>query len=688
MQQKIHQALESGAFDQALQLAQAWAASEPHLADAHRALAHVLAQSGDAAAALVALDQAIALAPEEAALHHERALLLVREGDTAGAHAALGQSLGLDPNHLPAYLAQARLAIAMGRLDEAERLIRTAGRIDEGHPQLVALDGLLALRRGQHDRALALASAASKRLPDDPQVLSVMGFGYIAKGNWAFAEQSFRRVIGLVPDARGLQPLLAQVLAAQDRPAEAVEVVAPLLDDPATATPALLRAAGLYALHARRPEQARPWLARALEARPDDSIALRGLLTLWAATNARDDARDTLESLLAAHPDNGMAWAARLALEEPATAEASAVLQRWHAAMPGHVPALEAELFNSDRSGDAAATRAAAERLLQAVPGHPAARQFLIEAMLLEDPDAALAQARQVLEGAAEGAERDTVGSWIGRLLDRIGRHAEAVAQWQTLHDAHAATRTEPPALAALPQQWPPLATAEADAPQPLLVWGAPGSGVERVVDTLAAAGGPVLADRYGRNPPQDPLQSLATGLALLDGRLPPDALVAQWRHQLPARGIDNGNVVDWLLHWDNALLLALRPHLPAGRLLAVLRDPRDMLLDWMSYGAALPLKLASADAAAQWLAQVLEQLVVLQEQDLYPLTVLRLDEVINNPEALAGVVGQALGVALPPPRATPRRMPAGRWRAYADALAGPFATLTPVAVRLGYAEA
>ena len=82
------------------------------------------------------------------------------------------------------------------------------------------------------------------------------------------------------------------------------------------------------------------------------------------------------------------------------------------------------------------------------------------------------------------------------------------------------------------------------------------------------------------------------------------------------------------------------------------------------------------------------EQLAVLREQDLYPLTLLRLDEVINSPEALAGAVGQALGVTLPPPQPTPRRMPAGRWRAYAEALTGPFALLTPVAVRLGYAEA
>lgn len=688
MQQKIHQALDNGALDQALQLARDWTASEPQLAAAHRTLAHVLARRGDDAAALSALDQAIALAPEEAALHHERALLLVREGDAAAAHASLGQSLGLDPNHLPAYLAQARLAIAMGRLEEAGRLIRTAGRIDEGHPQLVALDGLLALRQGDHDRALALASAASRRLPDDPQVLSVMGFGYIAKGNWAFAEQAFRRVVALLPEARGLQPLLAQVVAAQDRGAEAADLMAPLLEDPATATPALLRSGGLYALHGRRTEQARQWLGRALEARPQDDLALRGLLTLWAATDARDDARDTLDALLAADPGNARAWAARLALESPATPEAAAVLERWHAAMPGHVPALEASLFNTDRTGDPAATRAAAQRLLEAVPAHPAGLQFLVEALLPEDPDAALEQARQILARAADRAERDTVGSWIGRLLDRVGRHDQAVAQWQSLHDGHAASRSPLPALAASPEGWPPLATAAEDAPQPLLVWGAPGSGVERVVDTLAAGGGPVLADRYRPDPPRDPLQSLATGPALVEGRLAPEALVAQWAQHLPARGVAGGNVVDWLLHWDNALLLALRPHLPGGRLLVALRDPRDMLLDWLSYGAALPLKLESPDAAARWLAAVLEQVSVLQEQDLYPHTVLRLDEVINDPAALAGLVGQALGVTLPAPRGTPRRMPAGRWRAYQAALAGPFAVLAPVAMRLGYPEA
>ena len=37
---------------------------------------------------------------------------------------------------------------------------------------------------------------------------------------------------------------------------------------------------------------------------------------------------------------------------------------------------------------------------------------------------------------------------------------------------------------------------------------------------------------------------------------------------------------------------------------------------------------------------------------------------------------------------AVPARLPPGRWRAYADVLAGPFAALAPVAARLGYPDA
>ena len=81
MQERIHDALRRNAVDEALALAQEWAAQAPDDASAQRSLSAALARAGDPAAALVALDQAILLAPDEAGLHFERAALLLRQRD-------------------------------------------------------------------------------------------------------------------------------------------------------------------------------------------------------------------------------------------------------------------------------------------------------------------------------------------------------------------------------------------------------------------------------------------------------------------------------------------------------------------------------------------------------------------------------------------------------------------------------
>lgn len=99
----------------------------------------------------------------------------------------------------------------------------------------------------------------------------------------------------------------------------------------------------------------------------------------------------------------------------------------------------------------------------------------------------------------------------------------------------------------------------------------------------MAWASSMLCTDRYSETPPPDPLQRYETVSELASGTLAPQALVDAWRQHLPARGIEDGNVIDWLLWWDNSLLSALRPHLPEGRLTIVLRDPRDMLLDWIA---------------------------------------------------------------------------------------------------------
>jgi len=222
-----------------------------------------------------------------------------------------------------------------------------------------------------------------------------------------------------------------------------------------------------------------------------------------------------------------------------------------------------------------------------------------------------------------------------------------------------------------------------------MFVWGAPGSGVERVVAVMAAGSRVLRNDRFGPNPPDDAFQNFNTLQRLADDTLAPAQFVQQWRDALPARGIGDGNVIDWLLWWDNALLWALRPQLPEGRLLVAVRDPRDMLVEWLALGAPAPLALASADEAARWLARALEQVADLHEQDLYSHLVLRIDAVVNDPAGMGALLEQAFGVRFPPLRSLgPATIEAGHWRKYMQVLGAEFAQLTPVAVRLGYPEA
>src|SRR5690606_29322073 len=252
-----------------------------------------------------------------------------------------------------------------------------------------------------------------------------------------------------------------------------------------------------------------------------------------------------------------------------------------------------------------------------------------------------------------------------------------------------AASRLPLPQQAKAPASWPERGTVAEDHPvRPIFVWGAPGSGVERVV-TVMAAGSPVLrGDRFGPNPPDDGFQNFLTLQRLANGSLTPEQLVQQWREQLPSRGIADGNVIDWLLWWDNALLWALRPQLPEGRLVIVLRDPRDMLVEWLALGAPAPLALTTLDEAAQWLARSLEQVAELHEQDLYTHLIVRTDAVVNDAAAMGALLEQAFGLRFPPVRSLgPATINAGHWRKYAQVLAGEFAKLTPVAVRLVYPE-
>lgn len=688
MQDKIIEALRRNAADDAVTLARQWVETEPQLPQAHRWLALALQQQGQHPAALESIEQALALAPEDADLHLQRAGLLLAARQLQDADSALARSTELDPNQFSAYLMQAHLALARGDLEEAERLSRTAARLEPDHAQLATIDGLLALRRGDAERALALLSAASEQLPDDPRVLYALGFAYLHKQHLAFAERAFRRVIELAPvAATTLWALVAQLAQRQGHIEEAIEAMGHVLADPAGDVPAMRRLAGEFQLQAGRPAEALEHLRPVLAAAPEDRRSLQAALIAWERLGAADDARGTLDAALATTTDVHELWLARLAVEPVGSEQALAVIERWVAAMPGHLPALEAQMRISDMRDDPAAAEAVARRIVALEPGRISGEQRIVDALLLRDPPAAVKHVEKLIEAAPEQV-RPELQQWLGLVQDRAGCQSEAVSSWLAFHREQAPSRLPLPPQGQAAQEWPPLAeVGEQMQTRPLLLWGAPGAGVERVAAVLGVSPR-FRADRFGPNPPDDAFQKYTTVDALASGTLEPATLVAQWRERMPARGLDNDNMIDWLLWWDNTLLQALRPQLPEGRLLIALRDPRDMLLDWLAYGAPMPLAVTSVNDAANWLAGVLGQVAVLHEQDLYPHRLVRLDGIESDPQAVAQAVGQALGftVQVPPSVGLPR-LASGRWRHFAQVLAMPFSRLAPVAVRLGYPE-
>ena len=357
-------------------------------------------------------------------------------------------------------------------------------------------------------------------------------------------------------------------------------------------------------------------------------------------------------------------------------------------AQPQSVNALEARLAALEHAGLLDEAEAVADRIVALQPGHGAAQARKVNALVARDPAAAVTHVQALLAKAPGADARALLHGWLGMAQDRAGQAADAVASWSAR--AQHAPSLPLPWLGPPAQAWPALGTVpEGNNQWPLLLWGPPGSGVERIVAVLTQARAALLADRFGTAPPKDPLQPFATVEQLLSGQMDAATLVARWREALPARGAHGGNVIDWLVWWDNTLLQALRPQLPQGRLLVILRDPRDMLLEWLAWGAPAMMEIPSTEVAATWLAGVLEHLAGLLEQQLYPAAALRIDGMENDPQRLASALGQALGgTALPAPvRVGGAGFPAGHWRQYAQALAAA-ATLAPVAVRLGYPEA
>ena len=109
--------------------------------------------------------------------------------------------------------------------------------------------------------------------------------------------------------------------------------------------------------------------------------------------------------------------------------------------------------------------------------------------------------------------------------------------------------------------------------------------------------------------------------------------------------------------------------------LIIAVRDPRDMLLDWLAFGAASPFALPSPGARGRVAGQLAQPGGRVVEYQWFPNRVVRTDAIGNDPQAAAALVGEALEADVPAPASVgPDHFPAGPLAPLRQGLAGPFA--------------
>ena len=368
---------------------------------------------------------------------------------------------------------------------------------------------------------------------------------------------------------------------------------------------------------------------------------------------------------------------------------AKAVMERWLAAMPDNTNALDAAMHLHEARGDAEAVDALAQRIVELEPGRSSAEMRLLDRMIRDQPEAAVVHVQGLISKAADDVAKRRLMLWLGYAQDRAGRYGEAAMTWHAVNSAEAALRWPLTVPGHAGGPWPEAATPLPGTPPVAYLWGVPGSGVEKVAAVIAHAGYPLRGDRFSQHPPQDPLQNPDAIAALNDGSLAPERLLAEWRAAQPSRGVNDGIIIDWLPYWDNALLKMLRPLQHEAIVLIPLRDPRDMLLEWIAFGSPMPFGIATPTDAALWIARQLQHVVALHQNKLQPHAIMFTDHAMADVEAFAAEIGGALGlekIRVPPATVLgTQRFPFGHWREYSKALAEPFALLSEVAQTLGY---
>ncbi|MEO7935961.1 MAG: tetratricopeptide repeat protein, partial [Dokdonella sp.] len=614
----------------------------------------------------------------------------LESGDIDAARNAYERALALDPNHAGAHTALGHIAMMGGDRKLAEQYLRTALRVEED-PQALSGLGTLALDSGDAESALKYLTRAADLAKNDASIAFTLGRAFAARGMAAFAEQAFRNALRLRPGLPHANNALGQLLIQDKRVAEAESYFRALTGVRGFELACDL-GLGDVARMQERFEDAADAYRRALTIKPDHEACFEALMWSIGRLGRGDEVLALLDQRILDFPEQ-LRWRAtraRLQSSRGRPAEAAADWQWLRERDPQNAEAAIELAQARERNGEFELADEIAEAAVPLAAGDANLTVIRVRSRMRKgDNDAALELLATIQLNKIDEDLSRTCMNLYGQLHDRAGNTSRATDYFREAQNGLPGTL---PQLEKLPDNFEAEMTrseGETWKHAPILLIGAPGSGVERIAA--------LLADQVGVNVLRDRVQGLRNDCfdaapVDLSGDETSAEDIAAYREAylstLRERGFDlEKPLIDWIPRFDAHSLLVAKRIMPGTRVILVERDARDALVNWLGFGWLPYAGLSSFESGVEWLGRAFNHLRLATQPASFPHLVVDAEKVLADPTTAGAELARFVGLASVLPGSLSKRMERGagglpnrfadgHWQAYAEPLAESFAKL------------
>jgi Flp pilus assembly protein TadD len=201
---------------------------------------------------------------------------------------------------------EASVLAKMNRLEEGRRLLRgLKPQSDDERVQLVIAEAQLLREAGRHEDSYAMLAKALADSADNASLLYDTAMAAERTNRLAEMEKHLRRVIELKPDYAHAYNALGYTFADRNtRLQEARELIAKA-HELSPNDPYILDSLGWVHFRLGDLKQAREYLERAYQMKPESEVAIHLAEVLWAAGD-RDRARKLLREVRSQEPGNAL----------------------------------------------------------------------------------------------------------------------------------------------------------------------------------------------------------------------------------------------------------------------------------------------------------------------------------------------------------------------------------------------